>query len=98
MYRVELNGTLEVEVNEGDKPSEIIRKCISADQERFFYGVLDGIRNVIIYRKCDDCKRIGVCDDCPFSGTVGADLHRESQGTATFASWETEYKEQKNDR
>lgn len=99
MYKIDLTGTLEVRVNKGDKPSEIIRKCISTDKERFFYGVLDGIRNVIIYRKCDDCKCIGAgCDDCPFSGTVGTDSRRDTQDTATFTSWTAEREEGENDR
>lgn len=92
MYKINLNGTLEVKVDKGDKPSEIIRKCISADKERFFYGVLDGIRNIVIYRKCDKCKHLGVCDDCPFIGTVDTDSSRVAQDVALRTSWDAERK------
>lgn len=90
MYKINLNGTLEVKVDKGDKPSEIIRKCISIDSGRMFYGVLDGLRDMVIYRKCDECKYIEACYDCPFSGTVGSDSNRDTDGDSIRTSWTAE--------
>lgn len=99
MYKIELNGTLEVEVGEKDKPSEIVRKCITADMGRYFFGMLDALRGLVLYRKCDHCKRVGTnCTDCPFYGTVRMNSAQDTGKTRNNVSCTTEYKERENDR
>lgn len=94
MYKMCVNGMLEVNVKAGDKPSDIIRKCIAADSGKIFFHMSDGLRNVIMFRGCDNCASIGdKCNDCPFADKYKVDRRVATKQHSKPRLWTSEYKE-----